>query len=123
MSTISFDRDGAGQTAHSLTREPNQTTYVVQGEHSLDKPSLVEIRRRLPTQNSPWLRVTISRRKAIVLDAGTENERVEIATAKTEFSLPSGIPSADIDAMVADLVGLNAMAGSSDLRTMGLLPN
>lgn len=123
MSTINFNSDVTAKIASGLTEQADSHAYLIKTEHTDSLPSTIQLRRRLAKGAGSVRRTYITRTRNIVVDAGTELERVVPIVAKMEFSIPVGVAEADVTEVRDDLIGIVSSAEVTELNKYGILPS
>lgn len=121
MASITFDRDGASVTAHTLTESSDAHTLIVKTEHSDSLPAVIELKRRLPSAQGSVRRAYVTRKQGTTLYSGTDQEQNALITGKLELSIPVGTPAADVTKVLNDIVGLIGTTEFGDLKDFGIL--
>jgi hypothetical protein len=119
---FTFNRDQTPVTAVKLAEEPTKNTYVIREEHSHASPSLVLVKRDLPSSKSTVRRCSIHRVIGVTINAGTAQERIENLNVEVKISVPLGTPNSVIFSALEDVAGLTSTTAAQDLTTVGIMP-
>jgi hypothetical protein len=120
MAKLSFDSNGTAKTATELTAQTDSSLLIVDGEHVFDAPSTILINRVLPTQER-YRKNGISRRRDVVVDAGTANERIATAYVKLTESADPAFPEDILQEMRDDVAGVSVTPMMDELHENGVI--